>query len=335
MQTNTNKKATRNDVAKLAGTSSAVVSYVVNNGPKKVSEKTKQKVLEAIKILGYRPNNLAKALVKGQNNIIGLIIPNIKNPFIASLAHSIEIAALEKNYTLLLGDSDDNPNLEDKLLDEFLNLQISALIFQSVKQKPNLELLKTANIPVAFINNIESNDISCVYIDETKAASKIVKKMILSGYKDIAIIAGPKEMQNSQDRIAGWKKAHLDNNLIPREDLIFYSNYNRVAGYNSALELFSSHKKFDAIFTTNEQQAFGVIKACFEKNINIPNDIGLTTFNATEISEYCAPPICAVVQPVDMMSEKLIECLISNSPQKVEIETAIRNGMSLRCQKEK
>ena len=83
---NFSKKVTRNDVAKLAGTSSAVVSYVINNGPKPVSDKTRKKVLEAIKLTGYQPNNIARALVSGKSRCLGLIIPNISNPFIASSA---------------------------------------------------------------------------------------------------------------------------------------------------------------------------------------------------------------------------------------------------------
>ena len=211
---NFNKKVTRNDVAKLAGTSSAVVSYVINNGPKPVSEKTRKKVLEAIKITGYQPNNIARALVSGKSRCLGLIIPNISNPFIASLAHAIEGEAIDRGFVILLGDSDDREDKELDLLKFFLQRQVDGIIYNAIKD-PYLDLLSSSNTPFVLLNHMASltPGLRVVKINEYQASYDVVKMMIAKGYRKIAIICGPKSMHNTQERIRGWKSALISPSL--------------------------------------------------------------------------------------------------------------------------
>ena len=324
------KKVTRNDVAKLAGTSSAVVSYVINNGPRPVSDKVRQKVLEAIRITGYRPNNIAKALASGKSNCIGLVIPNIANPFIATLAHAIECEAIKRGFVILLGDSDDNQQQEYELLNFFLQRQVDGIIYNAIKE-PYFELLHSIDTPFVLLNPINKYQGSnIVKIDESKAAFDIVLKMLDFGYQKIAIICGPEGMNNTHDRILGWKQALLSKGIMPDENLIFYSDYTRQAGYKVALEIVDK-VKFDGVFTTNEMQAFGALRAFREKNLNVPNDIGLTTFNATELSDFCTPPLTCMKQPVDLVALQTLDMLLEHRDNKCfDIPYKIVDGMSIK-----
>ena len=330
---NFSKKVTRNDVAKLAGTSSAVVSYVINNGPKPVSEKTRKKVLEAIKLTGYQPNNIARALVSGKSRCLGLIIPNISNPFIASLAHAIEGEAIERGFVILLGDSDDRVHKEVDLLKFFLQRQVDGIIYNPIKD-PYLDLLNASNTPFVLLNHMANpeSEMRVVEINEYQAAYDVVSMMILKGYKKIAIICGPKNMHNTQERIRGWKDALRAHNLEPLSNLVFYSDYTRKDGYYAALDLIMN-VKCDSVFTTNEMQAFGALRAFSERGIKVPDDIGIATFNATELSEYVVPSLAAMLQPVKLVAQHVINMVLNPDPKGsvYKIPYIIKDGMSLKA----
>ena len=135
------QRVTRSDVAKEAGTSVAVVSYVINNGPRPVAEATRQRVLQAIKKTGYRPNGIARALASGSTQTYGLVAPDISNPFIASMAHALQREAFADGKVLLLGDAGDNSGRERELINNMLNRQVDGLIYTSVDRHPYIELI--------------------------------------------------------------------------------------------------------------------------------------------------------------------------------------------------
>lgn len=329
---NFNKKVTRNDVAKLAGTSSAVVSYVINNGPKPVSEKTRRKVLEAIKITGYQPNNIARALVSGKSRCLGLIIPNISNPFIASLAHAIEGEAIDRGFVILLGDSDDREDKELDLLKFFLQRQVDGIIYNAIKD-PYLDLLSSSNTPFVLLNHMASlaPGLRVVKINEYQASFDVVKMMIAKGYRKIAIICGPKSMHNTQERIRGWKSALISHGLNPDPALIFYSDYTRNDGYFAALDLIMN-AQYDSVFTTNEMQAFGALRAFKERGIKVPDDIGMATFNATELSEFVVPSFAAMFQPVKLVAQHVLNMVLNHevTDSVYNVPYIVKDGMSLR-----
>ncbi len=144
---------TRDDVARLAGVSSAVVSYVVNGGPRPVSAANEAKVRQAIRALGYRPNSAARALALGSSEMLALIVPDAINPFYASLARAVENAAAEQGYTLLLADSQDSLRTERRLIKNFAARRVDGLFLSSVLFEPDLIDLEQADIPVVLLNH--------------------------------------------------------------------------------------------------------------------------------------------------------------------------------------
>ncbi|SQH11560.1 Catabolite control protein [Providencia heimbachae] len=327
------RKVTRVDVAREAGTSVAVVSYVINNGPRPVAEATKQKVLAAIQKTGYRPNGIAKALASGSTQTYGLVIPDISNPFLASIAHALQREAFKHGHVLLLGDAGDSRLREKELINNLLLRQVEGLIYTSVDRHPYIDLIQSSGTPCVMLDRVESGEgLSTIQVNEKLAAYKITHHLIQHGYKNIGIICGPKEMLNTQDRLAGWLNALEGSSLIANPKWILNGEYTRDWGYQ-AIHKMSKDGLPDAIFATNELQAFGCLKALAELNLRVPEDIALVCFNGTIQSEYTVPSLTTVRQPVDKIAEKAIQILQNWSQKKAlyEVEFELQIGHSCGC----
>lgn len=303
------RRVTRNDVAREAGTSVAVVSYVVNNGPRPVAEATRKRVLAAIKTLGYRPNGIARALVSGVTQTYGLVVPNISNPFISSLAHALQQEAFSKEQVLLLGDAGDSRQRELEIIHNLLRRQVDGLLYYSVDRHPYLELIQSSGTPCVMLEYIApEQNISSVCVNERAAAFQATQHLIDHGYQAIAIICGPLEMQNTQERLSGWRDALHQAGLRASDEWIYSTAYTRSGGYEATQCLLQKHRP-RAIFATNEMQAFGCLRALAEQNISVPNDIALICFNATEAAKYALPSLTAVCQPFYRLAKTAIALL--------------------------
>lgn len=302
-------RVTRKDVAREAGTSVAVVSYVINNGPRPVAETTKQRVLDAVKTLGYRPNSIARALVSGVTQTYGLVVPNISNPFISSFSHALQQEALAKGLVLLLGDAGDSRQRELEIIHKLLRRQVDGLLYYSVDRHPHLELIQSSNTPCVMLEPVAPElNISSVCVDERAAACQATQHLIGHGYQDIAIICGPLDMLNTQDRLNGWRDALQQAGLNVNEEWIYPTPYTRAGGYDVTRHLLQKPRP-RALFVTNELQAFGCLRALAEQNIAVPDEMALVCFNATEASHYCVPSLTAVCQPVSRLAKTAINLL--------------------------
>ncbi|MDX7989046.1 LacI family transcriptional regulator [Xenorhabdus sp. 12] len=327
------KRVTRSDVAKEAGTSVAVVSYVINGGPRPVAEATRQRVLAAIQKTGYRPNGIAKALVSGSTHAYGLILPNIGNPFLSSVAYALQQEAFKHGQVLLPGDSGDNPLREKDLLNNLLNRQIDGLLYTSVDRHPYIDLIQASGTPCVMLDWVNAgSNVSTIRVNERIAAFKVTQHLVQHGYRDIAIICGPLDMLNTQDRLSGWRDALSQANLVVHDKWIFSTEYTRQGGYDATLQMLKG-KRPRALFATNELQAFGCLRALAEHGIAVPDDIALVCFNATQQSLFNVPSLTAVRQPVDKMARTAIEILRTwdGKAQEREFEFELQIGESCGC----
>jgi len=327
------RKVTRVDVAREAGTSVAVVSYVINNGPRPVAAATKQKVLAAIKKTGYRPNGIAKALASGSTQTYGLVIPDISNPFLASIAHALQREAFKHGHVLLLGDAGDSRAREKELINNLLLRQVEGLIYTSVDRHPYVDMIQASGTPCVMLDRVEASEgVSTIQVNEKLAAYQITHHLIEHGYKNIGIICGPNEMLNTQDRLSGWQEALETSSLEVQQKWILAGEYSRDWGYQAVYQMQKVGLP-EAIFATNELQAFGCLKALAELKVRVSEDIALVCFNGTVQSEYTVPTLTTVRQPVDKIAEKAIH-ILQNWPYKeavCEVEFELQIGHSCGC----
>ena len=329
------ERVTRSDVARLAGTSVAVVSYVMNNGPRPVAEATRQRVLDAIKQTGYRPNGIARALASGSTKTYGLVVPNISNPFIASMAHALIQEALNEGLVILLGDAGDDRKRERELIHSLLNRQVDGLFYNSVDRHPYIDLIKSSGTPFVMLDRVDLElQVSMLRVDERAASCQVTEHLLSHGYQDIGIISGPNEMLNAQDRINGWRDAMERYGLAVNPQWIFPATYTREGGYRATEKMLQGDKLPRALFASNEAQAIGCIRALQQHNIRVPEQIALVCFNGTDQSAYHVPALTTVRQPIREMAKTAIEMLKAWNGEAMlrEFSHQLEIGESCGCQ---
>ncbi|WP_158782752.1 LacI family DNA-binding transcriptional regulator [Pantoea sp. BAV 3049] len=310
MAKNSSRRATRADVAREAGTSVAVVSYVINNGPRPVAEATRLRVLEAVKKTGYRPNSVARALASGTSKTYGLVVPNISNAFIASFAHALQQEASRSGMVMLLGDAGDSRKRELELINNLLSQQVDGLFYNSVDRHPYIDVIQASGTPLVMLDRVDpALNVNILRVDEREAAYQVTAHLLSHGYQQVGIICGPLEMFNTQDRLSGWRQALADFDVKEHAEWIFPTTYTRDGGYQAAKKMLQAGNIPRALFATNETQAIGCIRALAEHGITVPEQVALVCFNGTDQSAFHVPSLTTVRQPVEEMAKKAIEML--------------------------
>ncbi|MER6487963.1 LacI family DNA-binding transcriptional regulator, partial [Streptomyces virginiae] len=206
-------KVTRDDVARLAGTSTAVVSYVINNGPRPVAPATRERVLAAIKDLGYRPDRVAQAMASRRTDLIGMIVPDARQPFFAEMAHAVEQAAAERGKMVLVGNSDYRTEREVHYLRAFLGMRVSGLILvsQGMSEQAASEIEAWDARVVLLHERPEAIDDVAVVTDDIGGAQLATRHLLEHGHEYVACIGGientPSAHHGRPDRCGDARRA--------------------------------------------------------------------------------------------------------------------------------
>ena len=300
---------TRKDVARYAGVSTAVVSYVVNGGPKRVAPATEAKVQDAIRVLGYRPNAAARALKLGSSETLGLIVPDNSNPFFSLLAHAVEDAAAELGYALVLTNSDGNVGKERRNIRNLAARQVDGVLLASVLFEPDLEDLEKADIPSVLLNHgREAAGFNSIGVDLATGARTAVEHLLSHGHTRIGLAMGTNVSGQFDDRERGWLEALRDAG-VP-EGPIVHSEFTRPGGYIAGQRLIASSNRPTAIFASSDMQAIGILRAVHEAGLSAPGDVALASFDGSAEAEYSWPALTTVEQPVRAMAEAAVAALV-------------------------
>ncbi|WP_028281423.1 LacI family DNA-binding transcriptional regulator [Arthrobacter sp. H5] len=306
-------RVTRQDVARYAGVSSAVVSYVVNDGPKKVAPATAARVVDAIEVLGYRPNAAARALKLGSPEMLGLIVPDSTNLFFAEMAHAVEQAASERGYALLTANSAASLTKENNHLRNFRSRQVDGVLLASGLSDPDLSQLVGSDMPVVLLNRSGPREgIPTIGVDFRTGAATGVRHLVEHGHKDIGLVMGRDASSLSDDhRELGWLDA-LQEAGLP-EGPIVRTSFDREGGYSAGRRMFSGPRRPSAVFVSSDMQAVGVMRAIHELGLSVPEDVAIVSFDGSPEAEYSWPPLTTLKQPVREMAEDAVKMLTSRT----------------------
>lgn len=270
------------DVAKRARVSVATVSAVINNTTY-VSPPLQARVREAIDHLDYRPNLLARSLARQKTHMIGMIVPDIANPFWPEVVRGAEDQARRAGYTLFLSNSDDDVNKEALYLNVFLANRVDGIIMAKAPGRASansagiFDRIKAANIPVTLMVRDGGRGLSydTVVLDDRAAAYEAVTHLLRIGHQRIALINGSPGVSSSQKRLAGYKKALKDfaRPLVPA--LIHHGNFRDESGYRCGVDVLK--QKPDAVFITNYLMAVGFMRALRQYQLRCPDDVAIVT----------------------------------------------------------
>lgn len=310
--------ARRADVARLAGTSPAVVSYVLNGGPRGVSPETRARVLAAIEQLGYRPNGIARSLRMSRTMTLGLVVPDTSNSFFAQLAGSIESAAFSENYTLLIGNAAEDDERQTLYVRTFLARQVDGLFLVPAHGATScVAELRRSRVPwLTMDRQIPGSDAPAVLADNRGGARAATEHLIEHGRRRIACISGPEDVVPANDRVRGWRDALAASGVRAGDMAVWHGPFGRRAGYRGAHELLADGR-FDAVFVASDQQALGVLRALQELGIRCPEDVAIVSFDGIAATAYSRPALSTMAQPFGEIGRTAVKLLLERmaSPQ--------------------
>ncbi|WES66007.1 LacI family DNA-binding transcriptional regulator [Microbacter sp. GSS18] len=304
---------TGKDVAERAGTSTAVVSYVFNNGPRSVAPETRERVLRAAEELNYRPNALARALSFGRTSSIGLIVPDIANRFFGELARALEDSASARGNLLLIGDSGLDPKREASHISAFVDRRVDSVVMVSLQDSPDLSPLVRAGIPVVALHPVPTDaGVSTISIDYAAAARAATSHLIDHGYASIALFNTQAESTGGQQHRDGFHQAVAS---APGTRVVeLRSEISRSHAAQVAMDALARPDRPRAVYCSTDEQAYGVLFACHRLGLSVPDDVAVTGFDGTEHSAYSIPPLTTIRQPIPHMAERAIAILTGTIP---------------------
>lgn len=289
------------DVAREANVSVATVSRVVNNIPL-VNEETKERVLEAIKKTGYKPNAIARSLKIQKTNTLGIMIPDITNPMYTEMVRGAEDVCGIYNYNIILSNTDFDKEKEMNSLNVLVEKQCDGIIYvgKDLTEDMRKELLDAPSEIVLGCVPDESGEISGVLIDNEMGAYDLAIECLKRGHRSFAVLYDDqKDGYICQKRLAGIKRALEEYNLELDEDLIFYGSLNSVySGYQMMDSAIKTGKPFTTAFCFNDQLALGAMRAAEDNGLKVPEDVSIAGFNNYWIAEWTSPKISTVGQPM-------------------------------------
>ncbi len=304
------KHPTMRNVAKIAKVSVATVSRAINM-PEMLKSETLQKVRKAIRTLAYSPNSIARSLKINKSCLVGIIIPDILNPFFAKIVRSAQTILNDYNFTAIICDTEENSKKEDKFLCNLFEKRVDGLIVIPSKEDskmPNLILEK--GIPTVFVDRYFSNAFDSIKGNNYSGIALLVSHLTTRGYKKIGIINGPMETLPGRERYDAFLKALSIHKLDKINDYIKTSDWTIEDGYRLMKEIISLKSLPDGIVITSNLLSVGALRAIKEKGLKIPDDIGIAVFDEVYLADLANPPLTVVVQPAEEMGKEAARILI-------------------------
>ncbi len=323
------RQKTLYDIASKLKISPSTVSRALNNHPD-ISSSTKIKVKSLAEEYNYIPNPIAQSLKVNKTSTIGVLVPEIKHDFFSSAISGIEEIAYDSGFTIILCQSNENYEREVINTNVLMRHRVAGIlvsISQSTVSGSHFQNLIERNTPIVFFDRIcEDVVANKVIIDDEKSAFDAVSYLLSKGYKNIAHLAGIKDLSICKNRLAGYKKALEKSDVKLNENFIVHAGLHEIDGYNSMDFLLKSKNKPDAIFCVNDPVAIGAFQRIKEAGLNIPQDIGIVGFSNNKITALVDPPLTTVEQPSFEMGKKAAELLIeliNNPGRKAETKTIV------------
>lgn len=310
-------RTTIKDIANYTGFSVTTISLVLNNKAKKIPQSTKDKIMEAVETLNYHPNQIAVGLVKKRTQTIGLIVSDVSNVFFASLVKGVEDTCRNQGWNLILCNTNDEHEQDLSYIQVLADKGVDGLIFcmardsDKGKARESLQLLEKLKIPFVMIDRyIEEASCSSVVVNHRQGGYMATRHLIEMGHRRIGCVTGPFGLEDSNDRLIGYKKALEDHGIPYEEELVYEGNYNRDGGVRAAEYFCENRKDITAIFAFNDLSAYGVYNGLKKYNVSIPNDISVIGYDDIFFSEILDVPLTTIRQPVYDMGVEGVKLLL-------------------------
>lgn len=310
-------RVTRADVAKLAGVSTATVSYVLN-GSRHMSEKTQKQVLDAVEQLNYKPDMIARSMTKNETMQLSFMVDNAANPFYGEIINGFENAAMERGYFVNLCTG--NKNLND-YFDNYIARRVDGVFIAAIPYKFDMEKLYSLTengirVVVSGNTDVDLRRVNSIENDYVAAMNEAVRYLYGLGHRDIAYLSGLNREFRFDHRIAGYLAAVERYRLPCGEDLLIDGKapyHSEISdGYALAKELLRSGRRFTAVICLNDLMAMGAISAFQEAGLRVPQDVSVMGFDDIIFSQAWHPGITTMGGARGNFGKKAFELLYAN-----------------------
>ena len=303
------------DVADIAGVSVATVSRTLAK-PEKVAPATREKVMEAVQASGYVANVLASNFRRRKSQTIIVLVPDIANPFYSRIIQEIELLARERRYQILLGETQQDLELEQAYGDLALQRMADGIISLGM------------HIPFRYRKSRKSPDpkwpplvMACEYsgelavptiaIDNCKAAEDATQHLLDLGHRELAFIGGPRDFPLSIDRLKGFRAALSRAKIKPNKGFTLSGEFSLEFGAHAARTLLSQSKRPSAILCASDELAMGAMHAAHQLGLNVPGELSVIGFDDIEVAAYTNPPLTTVRQPMAELGRRAMKILLA------------------------
>ena len=293
------------DVAAVAGVDTSVVSRVLNGDERlAIRPETRERVLDAVTRLGYRPNLAARTLKTAQTMALGMVVPDFANAAYAEIARGAEQRASEFGYILLLASG----NTQDRL--PMLEGRIDGLLYAIATSDPRGPRRLPERIPSLLVNRREPGLGPSIVGNDEDCAELATQHLIDLGHRRIAHLVAEPSVDTSRRRAAGYRRAMSMAGLPVTGDLTVETSVDEGGGYHAALALMRSESPPTAIFVTTARWALGVLAACEEAGASVPEDVSIVAFSDVPIARYMHPALTTVQLPLVTMGAGAVDMLL-------------------------
>lgn len=323
---------TSSDVARYAGVSRATVSYVINNGPRPVSEETRIRVQEAIRQLGYQPNGLARNLRLQRTSTLGLIVPDTHNSYFSEVGRGVERAAFENGYTVFLCHSGYSLDLELQYVDMLHLQRVAGVIWiPGTADHAPLHKLQEYEVDTVVVDRCLPNELApSLTADNLHGGYLATRHLIELGHRRIGYISRAINLSHSQGRVDGYKMALAESGIAIDPNLLRKGGFNLQDGYRAMQELLSLDVPPTAVFAYNDIMAIGALRALHEAGLSVPDDFSVIGFDDIDAAAFTCPALTTIYLPKFDIGKKAADLLISLVEEKeVPAETQVTFDVKL------
>ncbi|AQZ69569.1 LacI family transcriptional regulator [[Actinomadura] parvosata subsp. kistnae] len=309
------------DVARRAGTSTAVVSYVMNNGPRPVAAATRARVLAAAEELGYRPNRIARALRSRTTGVVGLVLADALNPYFGALARHVEQALAGHGRLMLIGNAGYSAERQRHLVERFLEARVDGLLITSADAGDDVAAhARAAGVPAVYLHNGPADgETPLVTADNAGAVREAVAHLREHGHDDIAFLAGPQDIGPVGRRREIWQEA------VEGRGTLLRSAYSRAEADALIRSLAAAGAVPSAVIAATDEQAIGVLSGACAAGLPVPGRLAVVGLDGTPDSAHTAPTLTVAGQPLETMARQAVDLLLDPAtPHPPTVATLVR-----------
>ncbi len=328
MSSDHSRRATVTDVARLARVDRAVVSKLLNDDPHlRIRPDTRERVLQAVATLNYRPNAMARSLRTARSGTYGLLIPDFANPIYAAIINGAQAAARERDYLLLTGSTVDSDH--DRYLDLLGNGRLDAILLAGGRQEGALvDRVASLDLPWLMLNRRVRGSSRNIVLDDAAATTMAVRHLVQLGHRRIAHLAGPVSADTATRRAAGFRAEMKRAGLPLTRAGMVRADYTNLGGHQAMEKLLAVSPRPTAVVVANVASAIGALHAVRRNGLRVPRDVSIVAVHDMALAGYLDPPLTTVKMPLEALGRRGVEVLATHAPD-VTVEEVISQPMEL------